>query len=92
MDTYKSRQIPVKYIFLDIVGFSHNRSVQAQASIIANLNGIVRDAAQPFLATNSPTLVEAFTRPALTLAIGTAAEVLYFPTGDGICIAMVNPL
>jgi len=33
-----------KYIFLDIVGFTHNRSVEAQTEIIAVLNNVVLEA------------------------------------------------
>jgi len=33
-----------KYIFLDIVGFTHNRSVEAQTDLIEVLNRVVLDA------------------------------------------------
>jgi class 3 adenylate cyclase len=36
-------RVSVKYIFLDIVGYSHQRSVEAQADIIGILNKLVRD-------------------------------------------------
>src|SRR5687767_15830276 len=36
------KTIPAKYIFLDIVGFTHNRSVEAQSDIIQALNEIVQ--------------------------------------------------
>lgn len=34
--------VPAKYIFLDVVGFTHQRSVEAQSEIVAVLNSIVR--------------------------------------------------
>ncbi len=34
--------IPVKYIFIDVVGFTHNRSVDTQAEIVGSLNEIVK--------------------------------------------------
>jgi hypothetical protein len=30
--------IPAKYIYLDVVGFTHNRSVEAQADIVHTVN------------------------------------------------------
>jgi class 3 adenylate cyclase len=36
--------ISAKYIFLDIVGFTHNRSIEAQTDIIGVLNSIVLEA------------------------------------------------
>jgi len=38
----KAQTIPAKYIFLDVVGFSHRRSVEAQTDIIKSLNKIVK--------------------------------------------------
>jgi hypothetical protein len=32
-----------RYVFLDVVAFSHNRSAEAQSQIIRELNKIVRD-------------------------------------------------
>lgn len=32
----------IKYIYLDVVGFTYNRSVEAQTDIVSSLNGIVR--------------------------------------------------
>ena len=34
----------VQYVFLDVVGFTHNRSVEAQSDIISALNQIVKEA------------------------------------------------
>lgn len=59
-----------KYIFLDVVGFTHNRSVEAQADIVCALNDIVRESvAAHGISTRS---------------------VIYIPTGDGICVALLN--
>lgn len=62
--------IPAKYIFLDVVGFTHNRSVEAQSDIVNALNKIVRDSVSEHNITKG--------------------RVIYIPTGDGICIALLN--
>lgn len=62
--------IPAKYIFLDVVGFTQRRSVEAQTDIVDALNMIVRDA------------VAAYRIP--------DDRIIYIPTGDGICIALLN--
>jgi class 3 adenylate cyclase len=38
----RARTVPAKYIFLDIVGFTHNRSVEAQSEIVGVLNSIIK--------------------------------------------------
>jgi class 3 adenylate cyclase len=59
-----------KYIFLDIVGFTHNRSVEAQTELIEVLNRLVLEA---------------------TLMHKIAGESrIYLPTGDGICLVLLN--
>jgi len=60
----------VKYIFLDVEGYSRGRSVEAQTDIIVSLNKIVRAA------------VERAKVP--------SNQLIYLPTGDGICIAILN--
>lgn len=62
--------IPVKYIFLDVVGFTHNRSVDTQAEIVGSLNEIVRIS------------VDKISIP--------AENIIFIPTGDGICICLLN--
>jgi len=60
---------PIKYVFLDVVDFTMNRSVEAQADVVEALNSIVR---------------------AAVVSVGVPAEsVLYIPTGDGMCIAII---
>jgi len=66
----EAESIPAKYIFLDIVGFSHGRSVEAQTDLIFALNNLVRDS----LTQNGVPL----------------SELILLPTGDGICIALLN--
>jgi class 3 adenylate cyclase len=34
--------LPVKYVFLDVVAFTHNRSVETQSDIVRSLNAIVK--------------------------------------------------
>lgn len=65
-----AKTIPAKYIFLDVVGFSQDRSVEAQTDIVHSMNVIVKTA---------------------VIDNGIVAEkVIYLPTGDGICIAILN--
>lgn len=61
---------PAKYIFLDVVGFSRGRTVDAQADIIEALNRIVESAITGF-------------------GIPKKRRIL-LPTGDGVCIALLN--
>ena len=61
---------PAKYVFLDVVGFTNRRSVEAQADIVGILNSIVRSClTQHGIPDNKRILL---------------------PTGDGICIALLN--
>ena len=60
----------IKYIFFDIVGFTKNRSVEAQADLIGCLNSVVRDA----LKKNNLS----------------GKQTIFIPTGDGICIALID--
>ena len=62
--------VPAKYVFLDVVDFSYNRSVEAQSYIVQALNRIVLLS----LRKNS---------------IPVEKRIL-LPTGDGICIALLN--
>lgn len=59
-----------KYVYLDIVGFTRGRSVEAQSDLIAILNKAVR--------------------AAVSVIVGSAASVIYLPTGDGIAVALLN--
>lgn len=59
-----------KYIFLDVVQFTHNRNVEAQADIVKDLNKLVVEAVKDH---------------------GIADDNrIYIPTGDGLCIALLN--
>jgi class 3 adenylate cyclase len=62
--------VPVKYVYLDIVGFTRNRSVEAQSDVIDALNAVVRKT------------VDACGVP--------SDQIFLLPTGDGICIALLN--
>lgn len=64
------KTIPAKYVFLNIVGFTHNRSVEAQAEIIQALNSIVESVVREFGLTKE--------------------DVLFLPSGDGLCVALLN--
>jgi hypothetical protein len=65
----EAQLISAKYIFLDIVGYSVGRSVEAQTEIISILNELVRRSVKQF---NPP-----------------EDQIIYLPTGDGICIALL---
>lgn len=67
---HEAKTALIRYVFLDIVNFSIDRSVEAQSEIIQVLNQIV---------------IEAVGEQAVP-----SDSILYFPTGDGICICMVN--
>src|SRR5438034_7778626 len=62
----------VKYIFLDIVGYTKGRHVEAQSEIIGDLNRIVLTA-----------LEDQNIRP---------EDRILIPTGDGMCIALIEVL
>lgn len=59
-----------KYIFLDVVGFTNNRSVEAQTDIVRAMNRIV---------------LSVINRNRIA-----QESYLFIPTGDGICIALMN--
>jgi class 3 adenylate cyclase len=59
-----------KYLYLDVVGFTRERSVETQAVIVAALNAVVRDALRES-------------------EIPERARIL-LPTGDGMCIALLE--
>jgi len=61
---------PAKYLFIDIVGFTHERSVEAQSDIIGMLNKLVRGSLSYFKIAEKVTVL--------------------LPTGDGMCIALLN--
>jgi class 3 adenylate cyclase len=65
-----SQLASVKYIFLDVVGFTVGRSVEAQADIVNALNEIVRESV-------SDTTIK-------------PDKVIFLPTGDGLCIALID--
>jgi class 3 adenylate cyclase len=67
---FAATTIHAKYVFLDIVDFTKNRSVEAQADIVSVLNNIV---ASSITTVNLP-----------------KDNLIFIPTGDGICIALLN--
>src|ERR1041385_5096958 len=62
----------VKYVFLDIVEYTKDRTVEAQSDIVRQLNRIVRQSLKEQKVTRSETIL--------------------IPTGDGMCIALVDKL
>ncbi|MDP9315378.1 MAG: hypothetical protein M3R24_31700 [Chloroflexota bacterium] len=66
----EAQTIPAKHIFLDIVGFTHNRSVEAQSDLVGYLNTIVQSSVEAHIQDKD--------------------RVIYLPTGDGLCICLLN--
>lgn len=64
------RTVPAKHIFLDVVDFSRDRSVEAQSYIVAFLNRIV------LLSLKKHNIAD--------------KDRLLLPTGDGMCISLLN--
>jgi len=64
--------VNAKYVFLDVVGFTRNRSVEAQSYLVESLNHIVNNALDEVAIPRS--------------------SILFIPTGDGICIAILDTL
>ena len=62
--------IPAKYIFLDVVEFTKDRSVEAQVEIVGILNEIVRTCLKQHIISNRRRIL--------------------LPTGDGLCIALLD--
>lgn len=69
--TTDAQTVSVKYVFIDVVGFTANRSVEAQADIVSVLNTIVQTAATDIVGRG-------------------VGRIIYLPTGDGLCIAMLS--
>ncbi|BAU27648.1 class 3 adenylate cyclase [Aneurinibacillus soli] len=69
--------VHVDYVFLDIVDYTKDRSVEAQADIISSLNNIVKKAV-------SEIVKEAPKDDRMP------ANVIYSPSGDGMCIGLIN--
>lgn len=66
-----ARTCSAKYLFLDVVKFTHNRNVEAQSDIVDVLNGLVLDAMNKYRINGDDTRI-------------------FIPTGDGLCIALMN--
>ncbi len=66
----KATPIHAKYVFLDVVNFTKERSVESQTEVVSALNEIVKSAVA------EQQIPE--------------GNIIYLPTGDGICIAMVE--
>ena len=66
----EAETVVAKYVFVDIVGYTHNRSVEAQSDLVDALNSIVRGA--------------------LVSQGVDAANLILLPTGDGMCVSLLN--
>lgn len=67
---FEATTVHAKYIFLDVVDFTRNRSVEAQADIVYALNKVVESSV---------------TEVALP-----KENLIFIPTGDGICVVLLN--
>ena len=75
----KAKTALIKYIFLDIIGFTNNRSVEAQADLIGYLNSVVTETLEKHnLTTDEDILPKSH------------GQTILIPTGDGICIALID--
>ena len=75
----KAKTALIKYIFLDIVGFTDNRSVEAQSDLIGCLNSLVTEVLEKHdLGAQQDILPRGKGRS------------IFIPTGDGICIALMD--
>ncbi|MFC1923977.1 adenylate/guanylate cyclase domain-containing protein [Chloroflexota bacterium] len=75
---------PVKYIFLDVVGYS-KRPVEAQSDIITKLNEIVRASIDEYVE-HSKTSFD-YTIEGIDPSF---PSFICLPTGDGICVALLE--
>ncbi len=66
----KAETVETKHIFIDIVNYTYNRSVEAQTDLISFLNEFVKKSIEK--QNISP------------------ENVIYIPTGDGMCISLIN--
>lgn len=66
------KTIDAKHLFIDIVNYTYNRSVEAQTELIKILNGIVNETIDSIKLDRD--------------------NVLFIPTGDGMCITLINIL
>jgi len=62
--------VRAKYVFFDVVGFTHERSVEAQTYIVEVMNAIVQGS--------------------LAEMVIDEEERILIPTGDGVCVALLN--
>src|SRR5215210_4827268 len=70
VDVAEARTIPAKHVFLDVVGFTRNRSVEAQTEIVGYLNSFVANCLEQYHIPEDKRIL--------------------LPTGDGLCIAIMN--
>lgn len=66
----KIQTIEAKHVFIDIVNYTHNRSVEAQSDLIKYLNGFVNKSIEEEKITSD--------------------QKIFIPTGDGMCITILN--
>jgi class 3 adenylate cyclase len=67
----------IRYVFVDVVGFTLNRTIEAQSKIIATLIRVMR---------------ETVDRCCGSYLSAPGAKVIYLHAGDGACICLVNLL
>lgn len=66
----EAQTVEAKHIFIDIVSYTYNRSVEAQSDLISTLNRIVKESIKENEIDDE--------------------KVLFIPTGDGMCISLLN--
>jgi len=79
----RPKTVLAKYVFLDIVGYTQNRSVEAQVYVIGELNRIVLEATKEVLGKGSERPDEMATGEPTHKVL---KNVIFIPAGDGMCI------
>ncbi len=72
----------VQYVFLDVVGFTRNRSVEAQSEVIRKLNNLVLTATKIIIKATKDNYIIVDEPP--------ENNTIFIPTGDGIAIALID--
>jgi len=72
VDPVSQRTAQIRYVVVDVVDFSLNRSIEAQTAIMHRLSRVVR--------------------ACLQCCVEDREQVLCLPTGDGVCIGLIDQL
>ncbi|MBN1121172.1 MAG: hypothetical protein JXJ17_08840 [Anaerolineae bacterium] len=80
----------VKYVYIDVVGFTRDRSAEAQSDIIRSLNRSVIEAVKnTYMGIGLSKVFKFLEKLALSYTPNDEV-ILFLPSGDGMCIAFIN--